>query len=72
VILEAEEEGFEPSIPRLEVLRGDDIAVVHHCSKTPASKRIFPVFSSQVFVVVHAVGVSVGVNGVSFDIGPHA
>jgi hypothetical protein len=46
------EEGFEPSIPREEALRGEGAVVVRQCSKTPANRRIFSVVSSRVFAVV--------------------
>src|SRR5919112_2583589 len=39
-------------LPYMRTLRGADIVVVRQCSKTPASRRIFPVGSSCVFAVV--------------------
>ncbi len=52
-VFEAEEEGFEPSIPRLEVLRSGMSSLFASVQKLLQVGVFFPVFLSQVFVVVH-------------------
>ncbi len=60
--IKAEEEGFEPSIPRIEVSRGVDAVVVRRCSKTPASRCIFILYRHACSPLFAWIDVSVGVR----------
>jgi sorbitol-specific phosphotransferase system component IIC len=68
----AEEEGFEPSIPRVRyygAVMPRLFADVQKLLQVGVFCLLFHRVCSQLFVWV---GVSVGVNGVSFDVDQHA